>query len=100
MNASSKVDKATRKHVTAAAIGNVLEWYDFLIYGIMASVIARLFFPSDDATIAILLTFTAFGLSFIVRPFGGIIISYYADTRGRKKALNLIIALMTIAIAL
>ncbi len=88
------------KQVAAAVIGNALEWYDFIVYGFMAIVIARLFFPATSEYASMLLTTAAFGVGFFARPVGGILIGIYADRKGRKAALQLIISMMTIAIAL
>ena len=83
-----------RKAVGAAVVGNVLEWYDFSAYGYLATVIAKRFFPSGDDTTALLAAFAAFGVGFVVRPLGGMLIGRLGDTRGRKTALVLTIFLM------
>jgi MFS family permease len=85
-----------RKAVGAAVVGNVLEWYDFSAYGYLATVIAKRFFPSGDDTTALLATFAAFGVGFVVRPLGGVVIGRLGDTKGRKTALVLTIFLMAI----
>src|SRR5215469_1634618 len=87
-------------HVTAAVIGNALEWYDFLVFGFFTVIIARLFFPSASQYASLLLTTATFGVGFFMRPVGGIFLGLYADRRGRKAALLLVIALMTVAIAM
>ena len=84
----------TRKAVAAAAIGNVLEWYDFGVYVFFAGVIARNFFPAEDPTAALLSSFGVFGVGFLMRPLGGIIIGRFGDTHGRKAALMLTILSM------
>ncbi|MCX7360610.1 MAG: MFS transporter [Alphaproteobacteria bacterium] len=84
----------SRKAVTAAVIGNVLEWYDFAVYAYVAAIIARKFFPSQDEVTALLATFLTFGLGFVARPVGGIVIGRMGDTHGRKAALLLTIFLM------
>jgi MFS family permease len=84
-----------RRAVTAAVVGNVLEWYDFAIYAYMATVIAKKFFPSGNEVTALLSTFAAFGVGFVVRPLGGILIGRLGDLKGRKTALLLTITLMT-----
>jgi len=86
--------------VAAAVIGNALEWYDFIIFGFLTVVISRLFFPSDTQYASLLLTTATFGGGFFMRPVGGILLGIYADRKGRKAALSLIIALMTAAIAM
>jgi MFS family permease len=86
--------------VAAAVIGNALEWYDFIVFGFFAVVIARLFFPAESQYASLLLTTATFGVGFFMRPVGGILLGIYADRRGRKAALLLIIGLMTLAIAM
>jgi MHS family proline/betaine transporter-like MFS transporter len=84
----------SRKAIFAAAIGNVLEWYDFGVYVFFASAIARNFFPPDKPAAALLSSFAVFGVGFLMRPLGGIIIGRLGDTRGRKAALMLTIMTM------
>src|SRR5689334_7189115 len=86
--------------ITAAVIGNALEWYDFIVFGFFAVVISRLFFPSDSQYASVLLTAGTFGVGFFMRPVGGILLGIYADRRGRKAALLMVIVLMTVAIAM
>ncbi len=85
-----------RRAVLASVIGNGLEWFDFLIYGFFATVIADVFFPARNAELSLILTFATFGIGFIVRPFGGVLIGLYADYVGRQAALSLLILLMAI----
>ena len=84
----------TRKAVVAAAIGNVLEWYDFGVYVFFASAIAQNFFPKGDPTVALLSSFAVFGIGFLMRPLGGILIGRFGDTHGRRAALTLTIFAM------
>jgi MFS transporter, MHS family, proline/betaine transporter len=84
----------TRRAVSAAVIGNVLEWYDFAVYAYVAAYIAKNFFPQGDPVTALLSTFLAYGLGFAARPLGGIILGRVGDTHGRKTALLITIALM------
>jgi MFS transporter, MHS family, proline/betaine transporter len=86
--------------IAACVIGNALEWYDFIAFGFLTVVIARLFFPAASQYSSLLLTTATFGVGFFMRPVGGILLGVYADHRGRKAALLLIIALMTVAIAM
>ena len=85
---------SSRKAVTAAVMGNLLEWYDFAIYGYLATIVARNFFPKGDEMTALLATFATFGVGFVVRPLGGILIGRLGDVRGRKAALMLTIFMM------
>ncbi|HTR85829.1 MAG TPA: MFS transporter [Reyranella sp.] len=84
----------SRKAVSAAVIGNVLEWYDFGVYGYVAAIIGKNFFPGSDDTTELLKAFLTFGLGFLARPVGGIVIGRMGDTHGRKAALMLTIFLM------
>jgi MHS family proline/betaine transporter-like MFS transporter len=84
----------SRKAIWAAAIGNLLEWYDFGVYAYLASLIAAKFFPGSDPTASLLASFAAFGVGFLARPLGGIVIGRLGDTKGRKTALVLTIFLM------
>jgi MHS family proline/betaine transporter-like MFS transporter len=82
--------------VIAATIGNVLEWFDFLVYGYFAVTIAEVFFPTGNPTVSLLITFGAFGLAYVVRPLGAVIVGTYTDRHGRKAGLTLSIAFMMI----
>lgn len=87
------------RSILAAAAGNLLEWYDFVIYAFMAPYIAMKFFPSSDPYAGLLSVFATFGLGFVVRPLGGILIGRLGDARGRKAALLLTIFLMALGTA-
>ena len=84
-----------RRAIIATSIGNMLEWYDFIVYALFADYIAGNFFPAtDDPTTKLIKTFMVFGLGFVVRPLGAILIGNYGDRAGRKAALTLTILLM------
>ena len=85
-----------RRLIVAATIGNVFEWFDFVVYGFFAVPIAEAFFPHGDPTVSLLITFGAFGLAYLMRPLGAIVIGGYTDRAGRKAGLMLSIALMMI----
>jgi MHS family proline/betaine transporter-like MFS transporter len=89
-----EIKRKRRKAVIAGTIGNVLEWYDYSIYGYMAPVIGALFFPSSDPIATLLITFAVFALGFLMRPLGAVILGPYGDRVGRKKALSIAIILM------
>src|SRR5215470_6816144 len=92
-----------RKAVIAGTIGNVLEWYDFGVYGYFATTISQLFFPGEDKTISLLKAFAVFGVGFVMRPVGSILFGIYGDRYGRRLALSAVIFLMafsTVAIGL
>ncbi|HXM03031.1 MAG TPA: MFS transporter, partial [Chthoniobacterales bacterium] len=82
--------------IAAASIGNALEWFDLLVYGYFALTISRLFFPSSDQTVSLMLGFGTFGASYLVRPLGALVIGAYADKAGRKASLMVSVFLMTI----
>lgn len=86
--------------VAATSIGNALEWFDLVVYGFFAVVIAKLFFPAGNDTVSLLLTLGTFGVSFFMRPLGAIVIGAYADRAGRKAALTLSILLMMLGTAI
>ncbi|MFI4988177.1 MAG: MFS transporter, partial [Alphaproteobacteria bacterium] len=93
-------DASMKQAVAAAVVGNVLEWYDFSVYAYVATTIAKKFFPAGDDVSALLATFLVFGIGFLARPLGGIVIGRYGDVRGRKAALVLTILLMAVGTVL
>ena len=95
---SSSTDR-TKTAIPAAVIGTVLEWYDFAVYAYVAGIIASQFFSKQNPTSGLLSTFAAFGLGFVARPLGGIVIGRMGDASGRKPALMLTFVLMAIATA-
>ncbi|HEX4615424.1 MAG TPA: MFS transporter [Stellaceae bacterium] len=82
--------------IIAASVGNAMEWFDFLVYGYFAVTIAKVFFPSGDETASLLAALGTFGVSYVVRPIGAIIIGAYTDRAGRRAGLTLSILLMVI----
>jgi MFS family permease len=82
--------------VGAAILGNALEFYDFTVYAAFAVWLAKAFFPADNPTTSLLLTVATFGVGFVARPLGGIVIGAYADRFGRKPAMTLTIWLMAL----
>jgi MHS family proline/betaine transporter-like MFS transporter len=78
----------------AVSFGNMLEWYDFAVYGFLAPVIAQTIFPSRDRTASLLLSVGAFGVGFLTRPIGAVAFGAIADRTGRKSALLLTFGLM------
>src|SRR5579864_1646939 len=98
---SSAIPPTTLKRaVVAATIGNVLEWFDFVIYGFLAVTLSEVFFPTGNPTVSLLVTFGAFGLAYLVRPLGAIFVGSYTDRHGRKAGLTLSIALMMVGTTL
>jgi MFS family permease len=80
--------------ILAASVGNLLEWYDFSVYALFAIYIAAIFFPHRDPGLDLVKTFLVFGLGFVIRPLGAILIGIYGDRAGRKAALTLTILIM------
>jgi MFS transporter, MHS family, proline/betaine transporter len=81
--------------VVATSLGNALEWFDISVYAYFAVYISKAFFPTNDPTTSLLLTFGTFGLSFLARPIGGLMLGTYADRYGRKASLLISITMMT-----
>ncbi|MFC3713454.1 MFS transporter [Sphingoaurantiacus capsulatus] len=86
--------KRDRLVITASSLGTVFEWYDFFLYGILAALIGKLFFPSDNPTAALLASLAAFGAGFGVRPLGALVFGYFGDRIGRKYTFLVTITLM------
>ncbi|HST71796.1 MAG TPA: MFS transporter [Kocuria rosea] len=86
--------------VAAATIGNALEWFDIAIYALFAVYIGQNFFPADDPGVELIQTFAVFGVSYLIRPLGGLVLGSYADKHGRKAALVWTIRLMVLGTAL
>jgi MFS family permease len=91
--------KRDRLVITASSLGTVFEWYDFFVYGILAALIGKLFFPADNPTAATLASLAIFGAGFGVRPFGAILFGYFGDKIGRKYTFLVTITLMGVATA-
>ncbi|MGQ0732874.1 MAG: MFS transporter [Acidobacteriota bacterium] len=84
--------------VAASAVGTMIEWYDFFLYGIAAALVfPRVFFPASDPFTGTLLSFSTFFVGFVARPFGAAIFGHYGDRIGRKSALVATLILMGVA---
>lgn len=88
--------RLTRKAILAGNVGNVIEWYDFGLYGFLATIIATKFFPPGNPTAALLSTFAVYAIAFVVRPLGGGIWGRLADTWGRQRILVLTVLIMSL----
>ena len=100
-NSAAGLDaRIRRRAIISSAVGNFVELYDFLIYGLFATQIAATFFPKTDPTAALLQAFAIYGVGFFMRPVGAIVIGAYGDRKGRKNALVLTVGLMAAATAL
>ncbi len=80
-----------------ASIGAGLEYYDFIIYGLLASYLSTLFFPPHDGAAALIGTFAIFATGYLFRPIGGILFGMISDRYGRKKAFVSVMLLMALA---
>ncbi|GAA5171313.1 MFS transporter [Pseudonocardia eucalypti] len=88
-------EKTVRKAVGAAAMGNLVEWFDYGIYSYVAVIIAHNFFPGGDSASNLALTFALFSVAYLVRPLGGLILGPLGDRIGRKRVLALTIVVMS-----
>src|SRR5262245_35482626 len=80
---SSGAKQSTLRTALAGLIGNVLEWFDFAVYGYFASNIGHQFFPSDDPAVEQFRAFATFALGFLARPFGSLVLGRVGDRIGR-----------------
>ncbi len=83
-----------RRVITSAALGQFVEWYDFVIYAYSAVIIARLFFPSEDPVAGVLAVFGVYAVGFLMRPLGGIVFGILGDRMGRRQLLVIVIVTM------
>lgn len=86
--------KPSTRVVLAAAIGNIVEWYDFGLYGLLAPVLASMFFPSHDRIAALLGVYGGFAVGFAMRPIGAVVLGRIGDWRGRQFVLVLSVVIM------
>jgi len=86
--------------IAACTIGNALEFYDFVVFSFFAGTIGALFFPAQDPTVQLLLSFATYGVGFFLRPLGGVVLGAYADRKGRKTATVLTLFLMALGTAM
>ncbi len=84
MNASDRITAAGWKIVLLASLGGTLEFYDFVIFGVFARDIAAAVFPANDPIVSLILSFATFAVGYLARPIGGIVLSHYGDSYGRR----------------
>ncbi len=94
---TTATNKIARKAVRAAMIGNFVEWFDYGIFGYMAPLIATIFFPSEDRSAGLMMTYAVLAMTLFFRPIGGIYFGRMADRLGRKKVLAVTILIMAAA---
>ncbi|HKF60776.1 MAG TPA: MFS transporter, partial [Dongiaceae bacterium] len=100
---SAEERRAHRRVITAGIAGNVMEWYDFAVYGYFARTIGQLYFPADDPTVSLIAAFGAFAVGFFMRPLGAVFFGYIGDRVGRAHSLLwsvVVMAIPTFAIGL
>lgn len=90
-------DDKLKKAITAAALGNAMEWFDFGVYGFLAIALGKVFFPGADPSIQIIASLATFAVPFLVRPLGGIFFGILGDKYGRQKILSITIIIMSIS---
>jgi MHS family proline/betaine transporter-like MFS transporter len=80
----------------AGFIGNVVEWYDFALYGYLAGVIAPVFFPETSATAGLIATYGIFAAGFLMRPLGAAVFGWFGDRYGRARTMQISVAMMAL----
>src|ERR1700761_219709 len=94
-NGTRDADSAMRRDTAGTAIGNFMEWYDFGVYGYIATTIARVFYPGNSvSSIHLIATFSTLAAAYVVRPLGGFVLGPLGDRIGRKRGLVITILLM------
>src|SRR6187455_1830359 len=89
-----KYDYRIWQVIAASAVGTMIEWYDFYIFGSLATIIAPLFYPSGNDTLALIAYLSTFAVGFVVRPFGALVFGRIGDLVGRKYAFLVTLVLM------
>lgn len=85
----------SKRVLVASLVGSSIEWFDYFLYGTVAGLVFnKIFFPAEDPTVGLLLSYASFALAFFIRPLGGIIFSHIGDKIGRKRTLVLTLSLM------
>lgn len=83
-----------RHRIMVGFIGNVVEWYDFAVYGYLAGIIAPVFFPADNQTAALIGTYGIFAAGFIMRPLGAAVFGWFGDRYGRARTMQISVTMM------
>ncbi|MGL4930861.1 MAG: MFS transporter, partial [Plesiomonas sp.] len=90
-------DAKLKKAITAAALGNAMEWFDFGVYGFVAYALGQIFFPGATPGVQVIAALATFSVPFLVRPLGGIFFGALGDKYGRQKILAITIIIMAIS---
>ncbi|QDH15499.1 glycine betaine/L-proline transporter ProP [Oecophyllibacter saccharovorans] len=90
-------DSKLRKAITAAALGNAMEWFDFGVYGFLANALGKVFFPEASPGVQLVATLATFSVPFLIRPLGGLFFGRLGDKYGRQKILAITIIIMSIS---
>ncbi len=96
MNEVSAAPQHLGRSTFGAVVGNILEWYDFAVFGYFAPIIGAQFFPSEDPIASTLKAFGVFAAGYLMRPVGGVLFGHFGDKLGRKRALEVSVLLMAI----
>ncbi|MBI1181861.1 MAG: MFS transporter [Alphaproteobacteria bacterium] len=91
-----RIKESERRTVIAGLAGNVMEWYDFGVYGFFAAAIGHQFFPADNPTTSLLASFGVFAVGFIARPLGGLVFGHIGDRMGRRTAVIASVLMMIV----
>ncbi len=90
-------DARLRKAITAASLGNAMEWFDFGVYGFVAYALGKVFFPDASPGIQMIAALATFSVPFLIRPLGGLFFGMLGDKYGRQKILSITIVIMSVS---
>jgi MHS family proline/betaine transporter-like MFS transporter len=93
---SAPQEPELRHRIMAGFIGNVVEWYDFALYGYLAGIIAPVFFPADAPTAGLIATYGIFAAGFVMRPLGAAVFGWFGDRYGRARTMQISVAMMAL----
>ena len=88
------------KPISGAAVGNMLEWFDYSLYGYLSATLAKVFFPSSDPIVSLIAAFAAFSVAFVTRPLGALFFGSLGDRLGRRDTLAIVVGLISVSTGL
>lgn len=91
--------RTQRNALLVGLSGHAVEWYEFAVYGVVAAYVATAMFPTADPRFALIATWTAYSVAFVIRPIGGVVLAHLGDRYGRRRALFATVLLMSVATA-